>query len=108
MADAFGPDVAFQDRWLTLTGDAKFGDYQFNGAMALAKSLKAKPRDVAGKLVAVSRANGSRLWVAVTGAPTLTVPSVTHPMCATASPRGRVSSTSQLKPSPVMTPVSPT
>jgi len=52
MAEAFGPEVAFEDRWLTPTGDPKFGDYQFNGAMALAKSLKAKPRDIAGKIVA--------------------------------------------------------
>lgn len=31
--------------------DAKFGDYQSNGAMALAKKLGEKPRDVAAKLV---------------------------------------------------------
>lgn len=30
---------------------AEFGDYQFNGAMALAKLLKQKPRDIAAKIV---------------------------------------------------------
>lgn len=30
----------------------EFGDYQFNGAMALAKSLRQKPRDIAEKIVA--------------------------------------------------------
>lgn len=48
---AFGPDVAFDKRWLTPTSDPKFGDYQFNGAMALAKVLKSKPRDIATKIV---------------------------------------------------------
>jgi len=32
--------------------DSKFGDYQANGAMALAKQLKAKPRDVAAAVIA--------------------------------------------------------
>ena len=32
--------------------DARFGDYQANGAMALAKRLKAKPRDVAERIIA--------------------------------------------------------
>jgi arginyl-tRNA synthetase len=32
--------------------DPRFGDYQANGAMALAKQLKAKPRDVAAAVVA--------------------------------------------------------
>ncbi|TDF39748.1 arginine--tRNA ligase [Alteromonadaceae bacterium M269] len=36
---------------LTRSTKAGFGDYQFNGAMALAKSLKQKPRDIAEKLV---------------------------------------------------------
>ncbi|GAC13429.1 arginine--tRNA ligase [Aliiglaciecola lipolytica] len=31
---------------------AEFGEYQFNGAMALAKILKQKPRDIAEKIVA--------------------------------------------------------
>ena len=29
----------------------EFGEYQFNGAMALAKQLKQKPRDIADKIV---------------------------------------------------------
>ncbi|MFH1747460.1 MAG: arginine--tRNA ligase [Planctomycetota bacterium] len=33
-------------------GDAKFGDYQCNVAMSLAKSLKAKPREIAERIVA--------------------------------------------------------
>ncbi len=36
---------------LTRSTKAGFGDYQFNGAMALAKSLKQKPRDIAEKLL---------------------------------------------------------
>ncbi len=31
--------------------NAQFGDYQWNGALALAKLLKAKPRDLASKLI---------------------------------------------------------
>ena len=30
------------------SGRPEFGEYQFNGAMALAKQLKQKPRDIAG------------------------------------------------------------
>ncbi len=33
-------------------GDPKFGDYQCNAALALARSLKAKPRDVAARIKA--------------------------------------------------------
>ena len=29
----------------------EFGEYQFNGAMALAKILKSNPREIAGKIV---------------------------------------------------------
>lgn len=36
---------------LTRSTKTGFGDYQFNGAMALAKSLRQKPRDIAEKLV---------------------------------------------------------
>ncbi|MCX5682519.1 MAG: arginine--tRNA ligase, partial [Planctomycetota bacterium] len=32
--------------------DPRFGDYQANGAMALAKQVKAKPRDVAAAIIA--------------------------------------------------------
>ncbi|MDO6561181.1 arginine--tRNA ligase [Paraglaciecola chathamensis] len=35
-----------------------FGDYQFNGAMALAKVLKQKPRDIADKIVAAVELDG--------------------------------------------------
>jgi arginyl-tRNA synthetase len=37
---------------VVLSQDPKFGDYQANGAMALAKQLKRKPRDVAAEIVA--------------------------------------------------------
>lgn len=37
---------------LTRSTRPEFGEYQFNGAMALAKILKQKPRDIAEKLVA--------------------------------------------------------
>ncbi len=46
-----GDDVAYNERWLGPATDPKFGDYQFNGAMALAKQLKAKPRDIATNIV---------------------------------------------------------
>lgn len=36
---------------LTRSTRPEFGEYQFNGAMALAKMLKQKPRDIASKLV---------------------------------------------------------
>ncbi|WP_088332105.1 arginine--tRNA ligase [Lacimicrobium sp. SS2-24] len=36
---------------LTRSTRPEFGDYQFNGAMALAKVLKQKPRDIAEKIV---------------------------------------------------------
>lgn len=37
---------------LTRSTRPEFGEYQFNGAMALAKALKQKPRDIAEKIVA--------------------------------------------------------
>ncbi|HRX84603.1 MAG TPA: arginine--tRNA ligase [Phycisphaerae bacterium] len=49
-ATAFGPDVALDRAWLRSTNDPKFGDYQFNGALPLAKQLGAKPRELADKL----------------------------------------------------------
>jgi len=49
-ATALGPDVALDRAWLKTSTDPKFGDYQFNGAMALARQLGEKPRDVAQKL----------------------------------------------------------
>ncbi len=36
----------------------EFGDYQFNGAMALAKALREKPRDIAEKIVAAVELEG--------------------------------------------------
>ncbi|AWL12509.1 Arginine--tRNA ligase [Saliniradius amylolyticus] len=36
----------------------EFGDYQFNGAMALAKQLKQKPRDIAEQIVAAADLSG--------------------------------------------------
>lgn len=36
---------------VTRAGKPEFGDYQFNGAMAMAKPLKMKPRDIASHLV---------------------------------------------------------
>jgi len=44
---AFGPDHADADPILRLAGNPKFGDYQANLAMGLAKKLGQKPRDVA-------------------------------------------------------------
>ncbi|MDF2180073.1 arginine--tRNA ligase [Aliiglaciecola sp. CAU 1673] len=43
---------------LTRSTRPEFGDYQFNGAMALAKLLKAKPRDVAEQLVKAVELDG--------------------------------------------------
>ncbi len=39
------------DSLLRPAGDPKFGDYQSNVAMGLAKQMKAKPRDVAQRIV---------------------------------------------------------
>jgi len=49
---AVGEDAAYEPHWLTSATDPRFGDYQFNGAMPLAKQLKAKPRDLAARVVA--------------------------------------------------------
>jgi len=49
---ALGRSTVYGFHWLTPTNDPKFGDYQFNGAMALAKTLKAKPRDIAARIIA--------------------------------------------------------
>lgn len=48
---AFGGDHADTDPLVRPSGDPKFGDYQANVAMSLAKTLKQKPRDVAQKIV---------------------------------------------------------
>jgi arginyl-tRNA synthetase len=45
------PDAVVKTDTLKPTKDAKFGDYQANGAMALAKQLGKKPQDVAKDLI---------------------------------------------------------
>ena len=47
----FGSDYADRDPIIRPAADERFGDYQCNAAMSLAKELKAKPRDIAGKIV---------------------------------------------------------
>ena len=47
VSDAFGPEYADADPILRLAGNPKFGDYQANLAMGLAKKLGKKPRDIA-------------------------------------------------------------
>ncbi len=44
---AFGADAEGADPMVTPATRPEFGDYQVNAALALAKRLKAKPRDVA-------------------------------------------------------------
>jgi arginyl-tRNA synthetase len=46
------PDVTDAPAIVMASQDTKFGDYQANGAMGLAKRLKAKPHDVAAAIVA--------------------------------------------------------
>jgi arginyl-tRNA synthetase len=46
------PDVTDAPAIVMASQDPKFGDYQANGAMGLAKRLKLKPRDVAATIVA--------------------------------------------------------
>ncbi|MGG6238986.1 arginine--tRNA ligase [Nodosilinea sp. AN01ver1] len=48
---AFGPELAGTDPMLVPTTNPKFGDYQANLAMSLAKPLKQKPRDIAAQIV---------------------------------------------------------
>ncbi len=48
---AFGPQHAGVDPVVRVAGNAQHGDYQVNAAMALAKTLGQKPRDVAQKIV---------------------------------------------------------
>jgi arginyl-tRNA synthetase len=49
---AFGPELAGTDPVLVPTNNPKFGDYQVNVAMSLAKQLGQKPRDIAQAIVA--------------------------------------------------------
>lgn len=48
---AFGQELAATDPLLAPASNPKFGDYQSNVAMSLAKPLKQKPRDIAQKIV---------------------------------------------------------
>lgn len=48
---AFGEELAGTDPLLVPASNPKFGDYQSNVAMSLAKPLKQKPRDIATKIV---------------------------------------------------------
>jgi arginyl-tRNA synthetase len=51
LVSAFGPDLADADPVLVPASKPEFGDYQANGAMALAKRLKTKPRAIAEQIV---------------------------------------------------------
>lgn len=51
LVTAFGADLAGTDPMLVPTSNPKFGDYQANLAMSLAKPLKQKPRDIAAQIV---------------------------------------------------------
>jgi arginyl-tRNA synthetase len=51
MASALGADYATADPVLRPSANPQFGDYQANAAMALAKKLGDKPRDVAQRIV---------------------------------------------------------
>ncbi len=48
---AYGEEMAGTDPILVPTTNPKFGDYQANLAMSLAKPLKQKPRDIAQKII---------------------------------------------------------
>jgi arginyl-tRNA synthetase len=52
LVQAFGDDLAGTDPVLVPASNPKFGDYQANCAMALAKRLQDKPRAIAEKIVA--------------------------------------------------------
>jgi arginyl-tRNA synthetase len=58
VAEGLGATALHVQKWLAPASDAQFGDYQFNGAMPLAKQLKAKPRDLAAKVVAALDLSG--------------------------------------------------
>ena len=51
MVAAFGEDLADTDPMLVPTSNPKFGDFQANVAMSLAKLLKQSPRDIARQIV---------------------------------------------------------
>src|SRR5690606_7777265 len=52
LAKAFGDEHRSTDPLVRPSADERFGDYQANVAMSLAKTLGAKPRDVAASIVA--------------------------------------------------------
>lgn len=51
MVAAFGEDLANTDPMLVPTSNPKFGDFQANVAMSLAKPLKQNPREIARQIV---------------------------------------------------------
>ena len=51
MVAAFGEDLADTDPMLVPTSNPKFGDFQANVAMSLAKPLKQNPREIARQIV---------------------------------------------------------
>lgn len=55
MRDVVGDHVGPLDPVLKPATDAKFGDYQANAAMALAKRVGAKPRDLAERIVSAAK-----------------------------------------------------
>ena len=58
LSAAFGADASGVDPLVRATNNPKFGDYQANVAMSLAKRLKRNPREVAGELVERFEADG--------------------------------------------------
>lgn len=55
ITEAFGPDLGDTDPLIRPSQDSKFGDYQSNVAMSLAKKVGDKPRTVAEKIVKTLR-----------------------------------------------------
>ena len=51
LVNAFGIDFAEIDPLVILASNPKFGDYQSNIALVLAKKLGEKPRDIAKKII---------------------------------------------------------
>ena len=52
---------------IQLSGKPEFGDYQANGAMAAAKALKRKPRDIAEQVVAAAEVDDLAATLEVAG-----------------------------------------
>ena len=61
IVSAFGAQVADIDPAIRPSQNAQFGDFQANVAMALAKQLGQKPRDVAVKIVEAATSGGAAL-----------------------------------------------